>query len=112
MRQTYDVVELCQVVTTVGSQEAAQALAESAVLARLAACAQVLGPLSSTYWWEGELRTAEEWQVVFKTSRDRYPDLQAHILDRHEYDVPEVLALPVLDGNPVYLAWVAEETRP
>ena len=99
----------CQVVTTVPSQEAAEALAESAVVARFAACAQVGGPIGSTYWWQGQVDTGEEWQVLFKTTVERYPALQAHILDNHEYDVPEVLAFPVLDGNPAYLAWLSEE---
>jgi periplasmic divalent cation tolerance protein len=99
----------CQVVTTVPSRDAARALAESAVLARLAACAQVGGPIESTYWWQGQLDSAEEWRVVFKTTVERYPDLQAHILDGHEYAVPEVLAFGVLDGNPAYLAWLSDE---
>jgi periplasmic divalent cation tolerance protein len=99
----------CQVVTTVPSQAAAEALAESAVLARFAACAQVGGPIASTYWWQGRADSAEEWQVVFKTTVARYGALKAHILDNHDYDVPEVLAFPVLDGNPAYLAWLSEE---
>lgn len=101
----------CQVVTTVGSPEAAQQLAQSAVLARLAACAQVYGPLQSTYWWEGEVTRAQEWQVALKTTTERYPPLEAHIRDNHEYDVPEILCLPVVAGNPPYLAWISEETR-
>ena len=125
MRQTYDVdeprhgqrrsrsetAEYCNVVTTVGSRDAADGLAQSAVLARVAACAQVAGPVTSTYRWEGEVQTAEEWQVVFKTAADRYDALEAYILDNHEYDLPEVLALPVLAGNPAYLSWLTEETR-
>lgn len=101
----------CQVVTTVGSAEEAERLAQSAVVARLAACAQVSGPIQSTYWWEGELNRAEEWQVTFKTTRERYPPLEAHIRDNHEYDVPEILCLPVIAGNPPYLAWLTEETH-
>ena len=93
-----------------GSAEDARQLAESTVLARLAACAQVSGPLTSTYWWEGEVNRADEWQVVFKTTMGRYDDLQAHLLDSHPYDVPEILCLPVTAGNPAYLAWVSDET--
>ena len=100
----------CQVVTTVGSAEDARQLAESSVLARLAACAQVSGPLTSTYWWEGEVNRADEWQVVFKTTMGRYDDLQAYLLDSHPYDMPEILCLPVTAGNPAYLAWVSDET--
>jgi periplasmic divalent cation tolerance protein len=104
-----DGFKYCQVVTTLPSRDAAEALAESAVLARLAACAQVGGPIASTYWWQGQVDSAEEWTVVFKTTTERYDELQRHILDSHDYDVPEVLATPVLDGNPAYLAWISDE---
>lgn len=102
----------CQVVTTVGSRSAADALAEGAVRARLAACAQVTGPVASVYWWQGAIETAEEWQVVFKTTTVRYPDLAAHILSTHDYTTPEVLCLPVIDGDAGYLAWITEQTQP
>lgn len=102
----------CQAVTTTGSVEAAAALASSAVRARLAACAQVLGPVSSTYRWQGEIETAQEWQVVFKTTGERYPALEAHIRREHGYQVPEVLCMPVVAGNPAYLDWVMRETSP
>jgi periplasmic divalent cation tolerance protein len=101
----------CQVVTTVDARAAADTLARSAVDQRLAACAQVLGPIESTYWWQGAIETAEEWQVVFKTTTSSYPALAEHIRSNHSYDVPEVLCLPVIDGNPAYLRWVAEQTR-
>ena len=101
----------CQVVTTTDSPEAAEALARSAVEARLAACAQVFGPLASTYWWEGRIETADEWGVVFKTTGERYPALERHIRERHSYDVPEILCTPVSAGNPAYLQWVSAETR-
>lgn len=104
--------EYCQVVTTTDAREAADALARSAVEARVAACAQVAGPLSSTYWWRGAVEVAEEWQVVFKTTAARYPALEEHIRANHGYDVPEILCSPVDAGNPPYLAWVSAETQP
>lgn len=103
--------EYCQVVTTAGSREAADRLADAVVTARLAACAQVTGPIRSTYWWQGRIETAEEWQVVFKTTADRYPTLETHVRDHHPYDVPEILCLPVVAGNPDYLEWLVDQTR-
>ena len=103
--------EVCQVMTTVGARTAADALARSVVEERLAACAQVTGPIESTYWWQGAIETAEEWQVIFKTTTSRYPALAEHIRSNHSYDVPEILCLPVVDGNPAYLRWIAEQTR-
>jgi periplasmic divalent cation tolerance protein len=101
-----------QAVSTTDSQDAADALARSAVEARVAACAQVVGPIKSTYWWEGKVETAEEWYVVFKTTAERYPALEAHIREHHSYDVPEIVLMPIVAGNPAYLEWVSTETRP
>lgn len=103
--------EYCQVVTTTDSREGADALARGAVEARVAACAQVVGPISSTYWWEGAVEAAEEWQVVFKTTTARYAALEEHVRSHHSYDVPEILCSPVTAGNPAYLAWVSTEAR-
>src|SRR5437773_10580059 len=64
--------QYCQVVTTTDSRDAAEALSKSAVEARVAACGQVSGPITSTYWWEGKVETAEEWRITFKTPLDRY----------------------------------------
>ncbi|MEV0391766.1 divalent-cation tolerance protein CutA [Polymorphospora rubra] len=99
-----------QAVTTTDSRTAADALARSAVEARVAACGQVMGPISSTYWWEGQVETAEEFYVVFKTTADRYPALEQHVRANHSYDVPELVATPITAGNPDYLAWVTTET--
>ena len=103
--------EHCQVVTTTDSRAAADALARGAVEARVAACAQVVGPITSTYRWEGQLDTAEEWQVIFKTTFERYGQLEENIVANHSYDVPEILCTPVIAGNPAYLQWLAAETQ-
>ncbi len=103
--------EVCQVMTTVDDRTAADTLARSVVERRLAACAQVTGPLASTYWWQGAIQSAEEWQVVFKTTASRYEELAEHIRSNHSYDVPEVLCLPVAGGNPEYLRWIDEQTQ-
>jgi periplasmic divalent cation tolerance protein len=103
--------QFCQVVTTTDSREAAEALAHGVVEARMAACAQIVGPITSIYWWEATMATAEEWQVVLKTTMDRYPQLAEHIRARHSYDVPEILCVPVATGNPAYLEWLAATTR-
>ncbi|WP_436790252.1 divalent-cation tolerance protein CutA [Yinghuangia sp. YIM S10712] len=98
------------VLTTTGTAEAAEALADSAVRARVAACAQIVGPITSVYRWEDEVQREQEWQVVFKTTAARYPALEAHIKAEHTYDVPEVIATPITAGSPAYLAWLAAET--
>lgn len=97
-----------QVTTTVDSEEAAQALALGAVGGRLAACAQVAGPVSSTFWWEGAVQTAREWSVVLKTTARQYGALEAYLRRGHPYEVPEILATAVAAGDAEYLAWVRE----
>jgi periplasmic divalent cation tolerance protein len=105
------VPEFLQVTTTVAAAEEAASLAEAAVRARLAACAQVVGPIQSTYRWQGAVDTAQEFAVVFKTQADRGPELIAFLRQRHSYETPEILATPVVDGDPAYLDWIAAETR-
>nr|WP_026119372.1 divalent-cation tolerance protein CutA [Nocardiopsis ganjiahuensis] len=100
-----------RVETTVDSREGAEEVARSVVGHRLAACAQVGGPITSFYRWEGSVQSDEEWTVVLKTAADRVDDLVAHLVETHPYDVPEIVAVPVTGGNPAYLTWVRDETR-
>lgn len=102
--------EYCMVLTTTDSREAAEALARSAVEARLSACGQIVGPIESVFWWEGRLDAAAEYQVWFKTTAERYEALAAHIAEHHSYDVPEILRVPVPAGGAPYLAWLRTET--
>ncbi|MFJ3924137.1 divalent-cation tolerance protein CutA [Streptomyces sp. NPDC090022] len=101
--------EILTVLTTVDAAEAATALAHGAVAARLAACAQVGAPVTSVYRWQGAVETAQEWQVLFKTTAARYPDLEAWLIREHPYDTPEIIATAVVRGGADYLAWVAAE---
>jgi periplasmic divalent cation tolerance protein len=103
--------ECLQVVTTVDSKEAAAQLARGIVEARLGACVQTVGPVKSTYHWQGRVETATEWQLVVKTSVHRYHELEEHIRTHHTYETPEIVAMPVVAGSPDYLAWVIAETR-
>ncbi|OLT24185.1 divalent cation transporter [Actinomadura sp. CNU-125] len=100
-----------QVTTTTDSRAEAAELAKSAVAERFAACAQLVGPIASTYWWEDEIESAEEWMVLFKTTADRFDELATLITDVHSYDTPEIIATPVVAGSLDYLAWIAEQTE-
>lgn len=100
-------MECVQVTTTVGSREAADRLAEELVTARLAACAQVVGPVASTYRWRGSVERAEEWYCHLKTTRGRLGAVIDAIRARHSYELPEIVAVP-LDGSEEYLRWIAE----
>jgi len=99
-----------QVVTTTGSREEADRLARSAVEHRLAACAQVVGPLTSTYWWQGAVETASEWQCVLKTTSARFDELRANLEREHSYETPEIVATEIAAGGAAYLDWIRRET--
>jgi periplasmic divalent cation tolerance protein len=86
-------------------------LARGAVEARLAACAQVTGPVASMYWWGEGLERAEEWQLSLKLPADRYDELADYLVQRHSYDEPEIVATAIVTGSPAYLAWIKDETR-
>ena len=100
-----------QVVTTVDTEEKAQEIARALVEQRLAACAQVLGPITSTYRWQGQVETAQEWLCILKTREELYEELEQTLRSIHPYEVPEILATPVAAGNPAYLAWLDETLK-
>jgi periplasmic divalent cation tolerance protein len=100
-----------QVTTTTDSEAEAQSLATVAVENRLAACAQVLSPIRSIYWWEGKMESAQEWMVLLKTTAARVDQLIRRLRSEHSYDTPEIVAVPIVAGHPAYLEWIAEETR-
>lgn len=100
-----------QVVTATDSRTVAEALADSAVAARLAASAQVAGPVRSTYRWQGKVVAAEEWRVTFRITVTRYAELEEHIRACHNYEVPGIVCVPIVAGYPPYLEWIAAETR-
>ncbi len=87
------------------------ALARSVIEARLAAGAQVVGPVVSLFWHQGEYGEGEEWQAVFKTTVDQYPHLEKHVIENHPWQNPEVTAIRLAAGSAPYLEWVRAMTR-
>lgn len=112
--QLYDLgmsAEHVIVISTTDNEQAARALAAGAIDAKLGACAQVVGPITSVFRWEGEVQTEQEWRVEIKTTADRVAVLTEHIKANHSYDVPEVIATPIIGGSTEYLSWLVDETR-
>jgi len=89
----------------------AMELAREAVEGRLAACAQVAGPITSMYWWEDGIERAEEWLLMLKLPAAGYQALADFLTRRHSYDEPEIVATPIVAGSAAYLSWITEETR-
>jgi periplasmic divalent cation tolerance protein len=97
-----------QVLTTAGSEEEAGRIAEVLVERRLAACVQVVGPITSRYRWQGAIEEGREWQCLAKTTRAAYEAVEAAIREVHSYDEPEIVATPIVAGSAGYLAWIDE----
>lgn len=97
-----------QVSTTLPDENTAQRLGRSLVEERLAACAQVVGPVSSTYWWRGGVEQSREWYCYLKTTTASIPALNQRIQELHPYEVPEIIAVPIVDGSAEYLRWIEE----
>ncbi|MGC1851703.1 MAG: divalent-cation tolerance protein CutA [Solirubrobacterales bacterium] len=104
--------EYLQVLTTTGSEAEAERISTALIDRRLAACVQVVGPISSRYRWQGEVETAREWMCVAKTEATRYPELEAAIRELHSYDEPEIVATPIVAGSKGYLGWISESLAP
>ena len=98
------------VITTKNSDEAhkiARALLED----KLIACANIMPGIQSVFWWEGKVDQAEETMMVLKSKRSLFKKIVKKVKSLHSYSVPEVIALPILDGNPDYLRWIDESVR-
>ena len=98
------------VLTTIGADADAAALAQTLVEERLAACVNVLPPMTSIYRWQGQVETGSERQLVIKTTTARLPSLEARLRALHPYEVPEFLVLRVAGGSDAYLAWLRGST--
>ena len=99
------------VTTTFETREDAQRMADLVVEKRLAACAQIVGPIRSTYWWQGKVERAEEWQCLMKTRADRYDALAGAVADAHPYDVPELVATPLVRIAEPYRQWLDDTLK-
>jgi periplasmic divalent cation tolerance protein len=98
------------VLTSLPDHESAHALARSLVTGRLAACVNVGAPVESMYHWRGEIETAREVPVVIKTRQALYAAVEAAVRAAHPYELPEIIAVPVIHGLPGYIDWISSET--
>ena len=99
------------VLMTAGSREEAEKIADALVTEMLAACVNVLPGVTSVYRWEGEVQRDQEWLLVAKSTREVLDDLVRRVQALHSYDLPEVIALPVVGGSEAYLRWVDGEVH-
>lgn len=98
------------VLVTTASEAEARKIAQTLVQEKLAACVNFL-PVSSIYTWDGQVQQEQEWQLLIKTRLSQYSALEARIQQLHTYEVPEIIAIPILQGSAAYLQWVGNHTR-
>jgi periplasmic divalent cation tolerance protein len=99
------------VLSTCASAEEAERLARRVIDDRLAACVNVLSPVRSFYRWKGEIEDSAEWLLIIKSTRDKFDGLRAALESAHTYEVPEVIAIPIVEGSPNYLSWIERELQ-
>ena len=100
------------IMTTVPDLATGERLARLLVEARLAACVNIIAGVTSIYRWQGAVEQASEHQLLIKTSASRYVAVEEALRVHHPYEAPEIIALPVSDGSPAYLRWLADESDP
>ncbi|OKH23247.1 divalent-cation tolerance protein CutA [Hydrococcus rivularis NIES-593] len=98
------------VLVTASSQAEGEAIASALVELKLAACVTLL-PVRSIYTWQGQVNSEEEWQLLIKTNLSQFSVLEAKIKELHSYQVPEIIALPIVAGSQSYLNWIGENVR-
>jgi periplasmic divalent cation tolerance protein len=96
------------VFTTTANSEEAERLSTGIVESRLGACVQILPPMTSIYFWEGEMRKESENLLLIKTSKGKYDELEKYILANHTYDVPEIVAISAEKVSAGYLSWMKD----
>jgi len=96
------------VLTTTSSREEAEKIAHALLAERLIACANIIGPVHSLFWWQNKIDTAQEHLILMKTRKDLFNRLAEKVKAIHSYQVPEIIALPIMEGSKDYLKWLDE----
>jgi periplasmic divalent cation tolerance protein len=94
------------VIVTAPSKQEAEKIAQHLLDKRLIACANIIGPVSSVFRWSGKIEHAEEYLMLLKSRKDLFEKLSETVKALHNYEVPEILVLPVVGGSEVYLSWL------
>jgi len=97
---------------TAANTDEAHEISLALVEEKFVACANTVGAISSTYWWDGQIENADEQLIVCKTLASHLDAVVAWVKSMHSYEVPEIIALPIIGGNPDYLKWIEESVRP
>jgi periplasmic divalent cation tolerance protein len=99
------------VLTTLPKRSDARRLSKLLLEKKLAACVNLLGPADSSFWWKGKIDQAREYLLLIKTRASSFSKLRRLLEKHHPYDVPEIVALPIVKGNPSYLKWIESTVK-
>ena len=99
-------MEYTLIMVTASSREEAEKIATTLLERKLIACANILGPVSSRFWWQGKIDSAEEYMIFMKTKRELFDQVADNVKQLHSYEVPEIIALPIVEGAKPYLEWI------
>jgi len=98
-----------QILTTVLRMEDAERIAKILLRQKLSACTQIIGPIISVYRWKGKMEKSQEWLCVVKTKKNLYKTIEKAIKNIHPYELPEIIAVPIIEGNKDYFQWMDKE---
>jgi periplasmic divalent cation tolerance protein len=101
----------CMVVITCPSRKDAGKIKDLLLKSRLAACANILEGVNSFFWWQGKIDSASEVTLLAKTTRAKFKKIIACVTEVHPYDTPEIIAIPIIDGNKPYLDWIDDSLK-
>lgn len=103
------VVEYIQISTTFTKKTDADKIAKILSKAHLSACTQIIGPITSVYKWKGKMEKSKEWLCNIKTKKVLYKSIEKMIKDNHPYELPEIIAMPIIEGSREYFLWMQKE---
>lgn len=106
MRRRSTVSPYVVVIVTASNRKEAEKIADFLLDKRLIACANIIGPVLSLFWWTGKIKKAEEHILLMKSRLDKFKNLEKTVRDLHSYKVPEIIALPIGEGSPNYMEWL------
>ena len=95
------------VIVTTSSKSEAEKITQSLLEAKLIACANIVGPVLSHFRWSGKINKAEEYLILMKSRRGLFEQLSEVVRSSHSYEVPEIIALPIINGSKPYLGWLS-----
>ena len=101
----------CIAIITCPAQEDALKIKDLLLKSRLAACANIFEGVNSFFWWQGKIDSASEFMLLAKTTRAKFKKIITRVTEIHPYDIPEIIAVPIIDGNKPYLDWIDDSLK-